>query len=202
MRGCRARPADTRKPAPERGPRKESEKSLRLAGEGRAPAPATSRRRAAPALGFRLNLVRYCRTHQRRNGADSYRVADTLTRAERSERLSRVRGKDSKPEMVVRRLIHGMGYRYRLHRRDLPGTPDLVFPSRKKAIHLYMAAFGIGRPDPACNLARMPKSRLDFWKHQDGRAIDSGTWRTKRDRAIWAGTFLLYRNARVDIRNK
>ncbi len=89
-------------------------------------------------------------------------MADTLTRKERSERMSRVRGKDSKPEMVVRRLVHGMGYRYRLHRRDLPGTPDLVFPSRKKAIFVH-GCFWHRHPDPACKLARLPKSRLDFW---------------------------------------
>ncbi len=90
-------------------------------------------------------------------------MADTLTEAERSERMSRVRGKDSKPEMVVRRLVHGMGYRYRLHRRDLPGTPDLVFPSRKKAIFVH-GCFWHRHPDPACKLARLPKSRLGFWK--------------------------------------
>jgi len=53
---------------------------------------------------------------------------DTLTPAERSERMSRVRSKDTKPEMQVRRLVHGMGYRYKLHTRNLPGNPDLVFP--------------------------------------------------------------------------
>ena len=97
------------------------------------------------------------------NGRARYRVADTLSKEERSERMSRVRGKDSKPEMVVRRLVHRMGYRYRLHRRDLPGTPDLVFPSRKKAIFVH-GCFWHRHPDPACKLARLPKSRLDFWE--------------------------------------
>ena len=90
-------------------------------------------------------------------------MVDTLTKAERSERMSRVRGKDTKPELIVRRLVHGMGYRYRLHRRDLPGTPDLVLPSRKKAIFIH-GCFWHRHPDPACKLARLPKSRLDFWK--------------------------------------
>lgn len=90
-------------------------------------------------------------------------MTDTLTGAERSERMSRVRGRGSKPEMVVRRLVHGMGYRYRLHRRDLPGTPDLVFPSRRKAIFVH-GCFWHRHPDPACKLARLPKSRLDFWR--------------------------------------
>lgn len=77
--------------------------------------------------------------------------------------MSRVRGKDSKPEMRVRRLVHGMGYRYRLHRRDLPGIPDLVFPSQKKVIFMH-GCFWHRHPDPDCKLARLPKSRLDFWK--------------------------------------
>ncbi|WP_373944408.1 hypothetical protein [Paracoccus marcusii] len=55
---------------------------------------------------------------------------DILTPEQRSKRMSRVRGRDTKPEMLVRRLAHGMGYRYRLHRRDLPGSPDLVFRKR------------------------------------------------------------------------
>jgi len=59
---------------------------------------------------------------------------DTLTPKERSERMSRVRGKNTKPEMIVRRLVHSMGYRYRLHSRDLPGHPDLVFTRRRKVV--------------------------------------------------------------------
>lgn len=89
-------------------------------------------------------------------------MADTLTPAERSERMSRVRGKNTRPEMVVRRLVHGMGYRYRLHRTDLPGIPDLVFPSRRKVVFIH-GCFWHRHPDPACTLARLPRSRLDFW---------------------------------------
>jgi DNA mismatch endonuclease (patch repair protein) len=59
---------------------------------------------------------------------------DTMTPEERSARMSLVRGVDTKPEMVIRRLIHGMGYRYRLHVSNLPGKPDLIFPSRCKII--------------------------------------------------------------------
>ena len=90
-------------------------------------------------------------------------MADTLTPEERSERMSRVRGKDTKPEMTVRKLVHRMGYRYRLHRRDLPGHPDLVFSGRHKVIFVH-GCFWHKHPDPSCKLARMPKSRLDFWK--------------------------------------
>lgn len=90
-------------------------------------------------------------------------MADTLSRKERSERMSRVRGRDTKPEMVVRRLVHRLGFRYRLHDRRLPGAPDLVFKSRRKAIFMH-GCFWHRHPDPACKLARMPKSQLDFWR--------------------------------------
>lgn len=88
---------------------------------------------------------------------------DTLSPAERSKLMSLVRGKDTKPEIVVRKLLHGMGYRYRLHGKGLPGKPDLVFPSRRKVIFVH-GCFWHRHPDPKCKLARMPKSRLDFWR--------------------------------------
>jgi DNA mismatch endonuclease, patch repair protein len=87
---------------------------------------------------------------------------DTLDAKQRSERMSRIRGKDTAPEMIVRRLVHGMGYRYRLHRRDLPGSPDLVFVTRRKVIFVH-GCFWHRHTDSGCKLARLPKSRLDFW---------------------------------------
>lgn len=87
---------------------------------------------------------------------------DTLDPEKRSERMSRIRGKDTGPEMRVRSLAHRMGYRFRLHRRDLPGSPDLVFVTRRKAIFVH-GCFWHRHPDPSCKLARLPKSRLDFW---------------------------------------
>lgn len=104
---------------------------------------------------------------------------DTLTPAARGERMSRVRGKDTKPELLVRRLIHRMGFRFRLHRRDLPGSPDLAFPSRRKVIFVH-GCYWHRHPDPDCKLARLPKSRLDFWlpklegnRQRDLRNIDA-----------------------------
>ncbi len=76
--------------------------------------------------------------------------------------MARVRGKDTAPELRVRRALHGAGLRYRLHARGLPGTPDLVFPSRRIAVFVH-GCFWHRHTDPACKLARMPKSRLDFW---------------------------------------
>lgn len=98
---------------------------------------------------------------------------DSMTPAQRSERMSRVRGADTKPEMLVRRLVHGMGYRYLLHGSGLPGRPDLVFPRRRKVMFVH-GCFWHRHPDPKCALARLPKSRLDFWlpKLERNRARD------------------------------
>ena len=65
--------------------------------------------------------------------------------------------------MLIRSLVHRMGYRFRLHRKDLPGKPDLVFPSRRKAIFVH-GCFWHWHPDPNCKHARMPKSRPEFWR--------------------------------------
>jgi DNA mismatch endonuclease, patch repair protein len=74
--------------------------------------------------------------------------------------MSRVRSKDSRPELLVRKLVFSLGYRYRLHQKNLPGRPDLVFKSRHKVIFVH-GCFWHRHTD--CVLARMPKSRLDFW---------------------------------------
>ncbi|RVP97122.1 very short patch repair endonuclease [Sinorhizobium meliloti] len=89
-------------------------------------------------------------------------MVDTLSTSDRSRRMSLIRGKDTKPEMVVRRLVHSLGYRYRLHRRDLPGCPDLVFSARRKVIFVH-GCFWHRHPDSTCKLARLPKSREEFW---------------------------------------
>lgn len=86
---------------------------------------------------------------------------DTLTREQRSETMSRVRNKDTKPEMRVRRLVHSLGFRYRLHAAQLPGRPDLVFKSRRKVIFVHGCFW---HRHEGCPLCRMPKSRLRFWR--------------------------------------
>lgn len=75
--------------------------------------------------------------------------------------MSRVRSKDTKPELEVRSLIHARGYRFRLHRGDLPGRPDIVFPSRRKVVFVHGCFWH--RHGKRCPLTRLPKSRLDFW---------------------------------------
>ncbi len=89
-------------------------------------------------------------------------MADTITRERRSEIMSNIRAKDTKPEMIVRRLTHAMGYRYRVHRTDLPGKPDLVFPGRRKVIFVH-GCFWHRHEDPVCTKARLPKSNQDYW---------------------------------------
>lgn len=89
-------------------------------------------------------------------------MVDTLTKLERSERMARIRSEGSQAELVVRRMLYACGYRYRLHRRDLPGTPDIVFARRKRVI-LVHGCFWHRHEDPKCRLARLPKSNLEFW---------------------------------------
>ena len=85
------------------------------------------------------------------------------TDAARSAQMSRIRARDTKPEMRVRQALHAAGLRYRLHAKDLPGKPDLVFRSRKVALFVH-GCFWHQHPDPNCKLSRMPKSKLDFWR--------------------------------------
>lgn len=87
-------------------------------------------------------------------------MVDTVSKEKRSDIMSRVRGKNTAPEMLVRRLVFALGYRYRLHDARLPGKPDLVFAGRKKVIFVHGCFWH--RHD-GCALARMPKSRTDFW---------------------------------------
>jgi len=80
----------------------------------------------------------------------------------RSRQMSLVRGQDTKPEMVVRRLVHALRFRYRLYHAQLPGKPDLVFPKRRKVIFVH-GCFWHQHDDPECWRSRLPKSRLEFW---------------------------------------
>lgn len=78
----------------------------------------------------------------------------------RSYNMSRIRGRDTKPEMLIRRGLHARGLRYQLHRRDLPGRPDLVFPGRRAAILIH-GCFWHGH---SCPMFRLPATRAEFWK--------------------------------------
>jgi len=92
-------------------------------------------------------------------------MTDTLDSKARSQRMSLIRGTNTAPELIVRTTVHSMGYRYRLHVRTLPGTPDLVFRSRRKVIFVH-GCFWHRHRKRTCRLARLPKSRLDFWENK------------------------------------
>jgi DNA mismatch endonuclease, patch repair protein len=86
-------------------------------------------------------------------------MVDNRTQESRSRLMSRIGSKHTKPELVVRSLLHRLGYRYRLHRKDLPGKPDIVFIGRKKAIFVH----GCYWHGHGCKIGKLPKSNLDFW---------------------------------------
>ena len=98
---------------------------------------------------------------------------DTISPQRRSENMRRIPGKGTVPEMTVRRLVHAMGYRYRLHRKDLPGKPDLVFASRRKTVFVH-GCFWHQHPSPTCRIVRVPKSNQGYWfkKLEQNRARD------------------------------
>ena len=85
---------------------------------------------------------------------------DKISPQRRSANMRRIRSKDTSPELMLRRLIHGLGYRFRLHRKDLPGRPDLVFTERRKIIFVH-GCFWHQHSD--CREGRIPGSRLDYW---------------------------------------
>jgi DNA mismatch endonuclease (patch repair protein) len=87
-------------------------------------------------------------------------MADIMSAQKRSAVMARIRGKDTQPELLARRALHAMGYRYRLYRRDLPGTPDIVFPSRRKVVFVH-GCFWHGHS--GCRHAVMPATRPEFW---------------------------------------
>lgn len=90
-------------------------------------------------------------------------MPDTFTPAQRSTVMARVKGRDTQPEMAVRRLLHAMGYRFRLHRKDLPGSPDIVLPRYRKVIFVH-GCFWHGHP--GCARAARPTSNVDFWNRK------------------------------------
>jgi len=102
-------------------------------------------------------------------------LLDNVSRAKRSEIMGRVHSEDTGPEMVVRRLVHTMGYRYRLHVQDLPGSPDLVFPRLRKVVFVHGCFWHQHR----CKRGdRRPSSHTDYWlpklrrnKERDRRVI-------------------------------
>lgn len=87
-------------------------------------------------------------------------MADVVSPAKRSQMMSSIRGKNSLPEMMVRKALFAMGHRFRLHRRDLPGTPDIAMPGRKIAIFVHGCFW---HAHQGCKYAKTPSTRPEFW---------------------------------------
>ena len=98
-------------------------------------------------------------------------MVDSVSPEVRSRIMARVKSKGMKPEMQVRRLLHGLGYRYRLHRKDLPGRPDIVFPSRRKVVFVNGCFW---HKHAGCPRVRIPATNRDYWlaKLERNRARD------------------------------
>ena len=96
-------------------------------------------------------------------------MVDRLTPERRSWLMSRVKGKHTGPEMIVRRAAHALGLRFRLHRKDLPGRPDLVFPRHKVALFVHGCFW---HRHSGCRLASTPKSRTDYWQDKFAANVD------------------------------
>lgn len=86
---------------------------------------------------------------------------DKLDARRRSDNMRRIRSKNTKPEVMLRSLLHKQGYRFRIHRRDLPGNPDIVFPSRRKAIFVHGCFW---HQHPGCREGRLPGTRQEYWR--------------------------------------
>lgn len=104
----------------------------------------------------------------------------SLTKSERSQLMRRVKRQDTAPEMVVRRIAHRLGLRYRLHRTDLPGSPDIVFGPRRKLIFVHGCFW---HRHPGCSRASIPKTRTEFWTAKFDRNVarDAKAERLLRD---------------------
>lgn len=96
-------------------------------------------------------------------------MADHLTPEDRSINMSRVRATNTFPELEVRRIAHGLGFRFRLHRRDLPGTPDLVFPRYRVAAFVHGCFW---HRHEGCRRATMPQTRPEFWSKKFAATIE------------------------------
>jgi DNA mismatch endonuclease (patch repair protein) len=99
---------------------------------------------------------------------------DRLTRERRSWNMAQIRSRDTKPERIVRSVLQRMGYRFRLNRKDLPGTPDIVLPRHNLIIEVYGCYW---HRHARCKDASTPKTRTDFWKRKFSENV-------KRDRKV------------------
>ena len=120
---------------------------------------------------------------------------DTRTPEQRRRIMQSVKSKNTGPELVVRRLLHGMGYRYRLHRKDLPGKPDIVFGSRRKAIFVH-GCFWHGH---GCPKGRLPKSRLEYWQSKVDKNRERDCSKEKQLRSLGWNVLVIWQCETADL---
>ena len=87
-------------------------------------------------------------------------MADHVSPTKRSAIMALIKAKNTRPELIARKMLYQSGYRFRLHRKDLPGSPDIVFPSKKKAVFVH----GCFWHAHSCRYGHLPKTRLEYWK--------------------------------------
>lgn len=116
-------------------------------------------------------------------------MVDVVPAHVRSRMMSGIQGKDTKPELIVRRMLFASGYRFRLHRKDLPGSPDIVMPGRRVAIFVHGCFWHLHQ---GCHYAKMPATRPEFWKAKleanaarDGRAATKLLEQGWRVLSVW-----------------
>ena len=105
-------------------------------------------------------------------------MVDTLDKGARSERMSRIQGSNTKPEIIVRRALHALGFRFRLHARNLPGRPDIVFPRYNAVVFVHGCFWHAHR----CQKGRVPDTNSEFWneKFQNNSKRDARVTRALR----------------------
>ena len=112
-------------------------------------------------------------------------MVDTISSKARSANMASIRSTGMAPEISVRSMIHKLGYRFRLHRRDLPGKPDMVFPAKQKVIFVH-GCFWHQHGSSKCRIARMPKSNLAYWKQKlEGNKARDKTNSSRLRKAGW-----------------
>ena len=108
---------------------------------------------------------------------------DIMTPEKRSRLMARIKGRDTRPELVVRRTAHAMGFRFRLHRRDLPGRPDLVFPKLRLALFVHGCFWHMHE---GCRHSRVPETNRDFWSEKlSGNASRDRRVQSQLEAAGW-----------------
>ena len=126
-------------------------------------------------------------------------MTDTVPPEKRSEIMSRIRSTNTKPEMVVRKMLHAAGYRYRLHRKDLPGKPDIVLPKYQAVIFVNGCFW---HHHEGCRIAATPKSNAEFWLSKLSKNVERDQKNSERLRSDGWRVLVIWECACRQVHNK